>query len=69
MSKEDFDNWRVGMIVYLKTDNRAMTVDKFFMDDFCEDHFCDRLECSWHNENGNEQTDIFSYEEIDLTIT
>jgi uncharacterized protein YodC (DUF2158 family) len=35
------------------------------MDDFCEDHFCDRLECSWYD--GKEQKrEIFNYDEIDI---
>jgi len=65
VSKNEFDNWWVGMVVFLKENNRPMTVDKFIMDDFCEDHFCDRLECSWHD--GKEQKrEIFNYDEIDI---
>lgn len=64
--KEDFNNWYVGMTVYLIPINRPMAVKMFFMDDFCEDHFCDRLECSWRDEDGNEQKAIFSYGEVEL---
>ena len=65
ISKEDFDNWRVDMIVFLKKDNRPMTVDKFLMDDFDQVHFCDRLECSWYD--GKElKREIFNYDQIDI---
>jgi len=54
------------MTVYLIGNNQPMKVEMFYMDDFCEDHFCDRLECSWSDENGNLQKKIFNYDEVVL---
>jgi uncharacterized protein YodC (DUF2158 family) len=65
MLKDDFENWKAGMLVYLKRNNRIMTVKKFYMDDFsCR--FCDRLECSWY-EGTEKKTDIFNYDDIDIS--
>lgn len=64
MLKEEFDNWRVGMLVFLKINNHIMTVEKFYMDDF-SNRFCDRMDCSWFEgevlKHGN-----FKYDDIDI---
>jgi len=66
IAKENFDNWQVGMVVFHKMDNTPLIVEKFIMDDFCEDHFCDRLECSWDDGTGLKKQ-IFNYEDIEIT--
>ncbi|MDB5287334.1 MAG: hypothetical protein JWR05_2283 [Mucilaginibacter sp.] len=65
MLKDDFDNWQVGMLVFLKSNHRPMTVIKFYMDDFSS-RFCDRMECTW-NEGTEQKTDIFNYDDIDIS--